>query len=221
MIESSRANVRSRYRILTVLGAVVAVFAVCALLRRPILREAGRLLTFSDPVAAADIIVVTEWDATDGALLDAADLVQDGIASRVAILLTPPVPADRELARRGIHREPISVYLVGMLHSLGVKTVEIIPSTADGTGAEGEVLTAWCDERQFRSVVVVSSPDHSRRVRRVLNRWMRHHPTRIAVHTARYSDFDPERWWETHNGIRWELEGMGKLIVDVALHPIS
>ena len=219
MNKPSCANVRSRYALLTVL-VMLTVLAVCVLARRPILREAGRALVFSDPLQSSDVIVVTEWDG-EGALLKAADLVHADIAPRVAILLTPNQPSDRELELRGVRREPISEYFVKILHSLGVQTVEIISQRADGTTGEGEVLPVWCDEHGFTTVLVVSSPDHSRRVRRVLHRSMRNHRTKIIVRTAAFSDFDPERWWQTHDGVRLELEGMGKLLVDLVRHPIS
>jgi hypothetical protein len=41
------------------------------------------------------------------------------------------------------------------------------------------------------------------------------------VHTTAFSDFDPERWWETHDGVRTEIQGLEKLLVDVVLHPLS
>jgi hypothetical protein len=175
---------------------------------------------YSDRLEPADVIVVTEWDE-EGALIYAADLVHSGIAPRVAILLTPAAPADQELERRGIQREPMSRYLTRILHELGVQDVELIPERADGTTAEGNILPAWCDAHRFTSVVLVSSADHSRRVHRVLHRSMRNPHTKIVVRTATFSDFDPEHWWQTHEGIRLELEGMGKLLVDMVRHPIS
>jgi hypothetical protein len=50
---------------------------------------------------------------------------------------------------------------------------------------------------------------------------MQGHPTRVTVQPARYSNFDPDRWWETHNGIRTEIIEFQKLLLDVVLHPIS
>jgi hypothetical protein len=42
------------------------------------------------------------------------------------------------------------------------------------------------------------------------------HPT-----SARYSDFDPDRWWGSRGGIRIEIEELEKLLLDVVRHPIS
>ena len=38
---------------------------------------------------------------------------------------------------------------------------------------------------------------------------------------ARYSSFDPDRWWETRGGVRIEIIELQKLVLDVVLHPMS
>jgi hypothetical protein len=48
---------------------------------------------------------------------------------------------------------------------------------------------------------------------------MKDQPTRVTVHYARYSRFDPDRWWETHDGTRIELEELEKLLLDIVRHP--
>lgn len=94
-------------------------------------------------------------------------------------------------------------------------------SRVDGTEDEGRVLPAWSDENHFRSMVVVATKDHSRRMRRVLDRVMKGHPTRVMVQPARYSIFDPNRWWETRDGVRTGIVELQKLLLDVVLHPTS
>jgi uncharacterized SAM-binding protein YcdF (DUF218 family) len=100
-------------------------------------------------------------------------------------------------------------------------TIEHIPGVITGTETEAETLLAWCADRQYRSVVVVSNSDHSRRTRRVFRRSMRGHGLNVSVRSARYSTFDPDRWWATRAGIRTEIVEFQKLLLDVARHPIS
>ena len=94
-------------------------------------------------------------------------------------------------------------------------------SRIDGTEAEGQELPLWCDEQHLRSIVVVATKDHSRRLARVLDRAMKGHATRFMVQAARYSSFDPDRWWETRGGVRTEIVEFQKLVLDVLLHPMS
>ena len=74
-----------------------------------------------------------------------------------------------------------------------------IPKAGAGTEGEGQILTRWCHQHEFRSVVFVVARDHSRRIRRVVDRVITGHATRVTVQPARYSSFDPDRWWETRD----------------------
>ena len=196
--------------------AIVAVPAV----REPVLRAAGWALVVNEPVAPVDIIVVT-LDSGGAGALEAADLVQSGIATRVAVFTDPPSGEDHEFIRRGLPYEDASARQIRQLRSLGVTDVVEIPRTDAGTEGEGQVLPPWCDQHQFRSIVFVAARDHSRRLRRVLDRVMKGHPTRVTVRPERYSSFDPDRWWETRGGIRTEIIELQKPLLDVVLHPLS
>jgi hypothetical protein len=50
---------------------------------------------------------------------------------------------------------------------------------------------------------------------------MKGHPRRVMVQPARYSIFDPDRWWETRDGVRSEIVELQKLVLEVVLHPLS
>jgi uncharacterized SAM-binding protein YcdF (DUF218 family) len=188
--------------------------------REPVLRAAGWALIVNEPVAPADIIVIVAGIAGAGAL-EAADLVQSGIATRVAVFADPPSGENHEFIRRGLPYEDGAARQIRQLRWLGVTDVVQIPRTDVGTEGEAQVLPPWCDQHQFQSIVLVAARDHSRRLRRVLDRAMKGHPTRVTVRPARYSNFDPDRWWETRGGVRTEIVELQKLVLDVVLHPMS
>jgi hypothetical protein len=50
---------------------------------------------------------------------------------------------------------------------------------------------------------------------------MQGHPTRVTIQPARYSSFDPDRWWESRGGVRTEVVELQKLVLEIVLHPIS
>jgi hypothetical protein len=209
-----------RWASILVVVALTA-FATAAIhpVRDSLLRAAGWALVVNEPVASADIIVLSIDSGPAGAL-EAADLVQSGISKRVAVFTNPPSGEDHEFIRRGLPYEDAAARQIRRLRWLGVTDVVQI-SRVDGTEGEGRVLPLWCDERQLRSIVVVATKDHSRRLRRVLDRAMKGHSTRVTVQPARYSNFDPDRWWETRGGIRTEIFELQKLALDIVLHPIS
>jgi hypothetical protein len=212
---------RTWLRALLAVAVAFALVAVVPTLRVPILRAVGGVLVAADPIGAADIIVVAS-DADGAGVLEAADLVHGGVSTRVAVFADPPDPVvDREFLRRGVPYDDAGARATRQLRALGVDDVEQIPRGVTGTEDEGRVLPDWCHGRQFRFVVVVCTPDHARRLRRVLRRSMRGQATRIAVWPARYADFDPNRWWETRRGIRIAVVEMEKLVLDLVRHPIS
>jgi hypothetical protein len=197
-------------------AAIVAVPSIRGL----VLREAGWVLVINEPVASADIIVIS-GDSGGAGALEAADLVQRGIATRVAVFADPPSGEDHEFIRRGLPYEDRAARQIRQLRWLGVTDVVQIPVTEAGTQAEQQVLPLWCDQHQFRSIVFVASRHHSRRVRRVLDRNMKGHPTRVTVRPEHYSSFDPDRWWKTRDGVRTEIVELQKLVLDAVLHPLS
>jgi hypothetical protein len=203
---------------------LVAATIVAVPVREPLLRAAGWALVINEPIAPADIIVVSAAASGAGAL-EAADLVQRGIATRVAVFSDPPTGEDHEFIRRGLPYEDAAARQIRQLKWLGVTDVVQIPRTEAeaeaGTEGESQVLPPWCDQHQFQSIVLVTARDHSRRWRRVLNRVMKGHPTRVTVQPSRYSSFDPDRWWKTRGGVRTEISEFQKLVLEALLHPLS
>jgi hypothetical protein len=204
----------------TLVALAAATIVAVPSVREPVLRAAGWALVVNEPVTPADIIVVSPDSGGAGAL-EAADLVQSGIATRVAVFSDPPSGEDHEFIRRGLPYEDAGARQIRQLRWLGVTDVVQIPRTDVGTEGEGQALPPWCDHHQFRSIVFLAARDHSRQTRRVLDRAMKGHPARVTVQPERYSSFDPDRWWETRSGIRTKIVELQKLVFDVVLHPIS
>jgi uncharacterized SAM-binding protein YcdF (DUF218 family) len=210
-----------RWAIVLVALALVA-FAIAAIpsVRESVLRAAGwALVVNSEPVAPADIIVLA-LDSGGAGALEAADLVQSGVSKRVAVFDEPPSREHNEFTRRGLPYEDAGARQVRELTTLGVMDVVHI-SKVNGTGDEGQILPQWSDDQHIRSMVVVAAKDHSQRMRRVLDRAMKGHPTDVTVRAAHYSGFDPNQWWKTRAGVRTEIVELQKLLLDLALHPVS
>lgn len=209
---------RWRSRVLGVALSITAATFCLYLAREPIFRGIGATLVVRDSVAPADVIVLT-LDSGGAGALEVADLVQTGIASQVAVFADPPNAEDNEFIRRGLPFEDQAARQIQQLKMLGLRNIVRIPGPVTGTRDESQVLPAWCDQHRFRSVVVVATTDHSRRLRRVLDRSMKGHLTRVTVRPSRYSAFDPQHWWEDRDGTRTAIIELQKLLLDVALHP--
>jgi hypothetical protein len=199
--------------------AIIGVLVIPAS-RTAVLRSVGWMLVAQDPLRPVDGIVIAV-DARDSGVLEASDLVRSGLSRSVAVFADEPDPVDLELVRRGIPYEDYSAQQARLLRALGVEHVEVIPHSITGTEDEGRIFPAWCDEHQLRSVIVVTSADHTRRLRRVFRRTMKGRATTVIVRGSRYSEFDPDHWWQKRSGIRIEITELEKLLFDFVRYPIS
>ena len=213
-------TLRSRWAIILLALATLSIVITGSVpaWRSSVLAAVGWTLVAEDPPAKADIVVISTNGLQSG-ILEAADLVHSGFASRVAIFRPPVSRAASELERRGVKTSSEKEAAIQFLHELGVAEVAIIPSTV-GTVDEGDVLKRWCIANNIHSILFVSVPDHSRRTRRVLNRALGQYGVKVMVRYTRFSEYDPNAWWRTRGGQRVQLVETEKLLLDLLRHPL-
>ncbi len=215
---------RYGWRLSTVALVSVALAVACATaiapLRTGLLRSMGRFLVATDELQHADVVVLSV-DSDGAGVLEATDLVHGHVADRVALFADPPDAVDREFLRRGVAYHNTAAVSVSQLHDLGIDAVEVIPRTVGGTDDESHDLAGWCAEHRYRTVVFVSTLDHSRRTARILARATRGRGLAVRVRGSPYSEFDPNAWWQSRTGVRTEIVESEKLLADMLLHPLS
>jgi hypothetical protein len=211
---------KSRVLLLCLFIALALVVAIRPL-RHFLLRIPGQALVIPAPnVQSADIIVIAV-DANGAGVLQAADLVHAGISHRVAVFADPPSAVDREFLRRGLPYYDAAAVSTQQLQQLGINDIENIPRSVTGSEDEGRLLPTWCAQAHLKSVVLVVNADHSRRLQRILRRAMKGRPESVIVFPSRYTDFDPNAWWQTRGNARTEIEEFQKLTWDFIRHPLS
>jgi hypothetical protein len=212
-----RPAVRWAIGVLSLVTLAALIVASAPDLRHSLLRSAGWMLVAEDPPAKADIIVIST-DAMGAGILEAADLAHAGFAGRIAIFDRPVTRMSLEFARRGVQPLDLKSVSIQLLHELGITDIVVIPAVV-GTVDEGKVLQQWCAANSIHSILFVSVADHSRRTRRVLDRTLSPRGVRVMVRYARYSEFDPDTWWQTRGGQRVQAVETEKLLVDLLRHP--
>lgn len=212
-----------RLRVAAVLVAALFVAAGSALvpaIRDPVLRAAGHALVSEDTLAPADIIVLAP-DVGEAGVLEAADLIAQGWSQRVAILAPPLPPLADEFERRKVAYTDEGMHYLRLLYMLGVDQAALVRMATGGTSEAGRFLPGWSAQRRVRTILLITSTDHSRRMQRVMRRHFSNSSVRVSVRRARYSAFAPERWWKNRGTLRTGLIELEKLAVDVVGHPFS
>jgi uncharacterized SAM-binding protein YcdF (DUF218 family) len=185
--------VTARARGLVVAALVLVALAVFA--HGPALRLIGRALVVDDPVAKADAIVVVAG-GTPSREETAATLFREGFAPDV-VLSNPFTPARvRHLITMGARRLDYQGEARVVLEHRGVpaKAIVALPQPVKTTEAELKVVGELARSRGWRRVILVTSPQHSRRVKLV---WSRQAPPDIQsiLRVVQDDDFLDGDWW--------------------------
>lgn len=163
----------------------------------------------NEPATSAEVIIVLGDDNFAGdRAFQAAELFRSGIA--------PVVVASGRMLRANAG---IADIMEHDLQSFGIPAGSIVkfPHRAANTQEEAQALAGLVASRGWKRVLIVTSNYHARRTRFIFERVL---PPSVSVRvsSARDSDFDPSRWWETRQGqklflgellgyalARWEL----------------
>jgi len=186
-----------RCRLMIVLAlAVIVTSWVCA---APYL---GSYLILEKPLASADALLVLSGSAAyKERTQKAAELYKQGVAPRIFI----SDDGGRGGWSRTEERNPTFVELEQReLIASGVlpDAIKILPGRVSGTDSEAKALAAELEIVPLRSVVLVTSPYHTRRAFWIFDEMFANKGVEIGIEhsplTSRYKD--PATWWLSVRG---------------------
>jgi uncharacterized SAM-binding protein YcdF (DUF218 family) len=191
------------FKLLFLMFLVVFV-AILYLARHPILRFAGDFWIVDEVPQVSDVIVILSDDnyGADRAA-KTAQLFNSGMAPRILASgrLLRPYAGIEELMQHD-------------LKALGVPANAIVPVTHRATNtreeatADAQVVAA----HGWKKVLLVTSNYHTRRANYIFERVL---PagTELRVISAPDSEYDPNTWWHTRNGLkRFLYESTGYIV---------
>lgn len=182
----------SRNRNRVILTAIACVFLALAVLA---FFGVGRWLVVEDPVGKASAIAVLSGRMPMRAL-EAAKLYRQGYATEV--WLTHTAEPGESLKAMGIPFEGEEVYSARVLVHEGVpaSAIHVLQPPIVNTADEMRVISKALEGQKDRSVILVTSKPHTRRVH-VLWRKLAPGECRAIVRAASEDPFAPRHWWRT------------------------
>jgi uncharacterized SAM-binding protein YcdF (DUF218 family) len=185
-----------------VLFITAVLWVLAGVYREPMLAAVGRFLIVSHPLERADLVVCLGGSPVDRGL-EAAELVEEGYAPRILISREDPPDAIESLRSRGVAFPESHELTYDMLIALGLPPESLIvpDEPASSTAEEAEQVQRLAIAEGFSNLVVVTSPQHSRRAW-IAFRPMLDHGISVKVRPSRFSGFEPENWWKTHRYAR-------------------
>ena len=172
------------------LGSVILLTLVIAVVG---FRGVGRWLDREDALSHADVIFVFSGAmphrAEEGGRVYAMGYAPEVWLSR------PDSPED-DLAKLGIHFVGEEDYNRQILVHAGVPetAIHVLPDKVVNTEQEVEELARDLRRADKTSVILITSPEHTRRVWTLWHKLAGDKPTAL-VHAAHNDPFDPHHWW--------------------------
>jgi uncharacterized SAM-binding protein YcdF (DUF218 family) len=183
---------RKKRRLWPVLLGLLLILVVAGIV---VFRGIGYWLIVEDPLQSADAIVVLSGGLPFRAV-EAARLYHAGYAPEVWV--TKPVGYTRDLEPMGIQYIGDEAYSREVLLHFGVpaSAIRILETPILSTEEEIGVITKQANQTGKARVIIVTSPPHTRRVRRLWKVLVDGHP-RAIVRSSPGDPFDPGHWWHT------------------------
>ena len=179
---------------------VVVLLAILYLVRVPLLRFAGEFWIVDDAPEASDVIIVLSGDNYDAVrAARAAALFRAGLAPHV-------VATGRALRSYATTTELMKRDLVDH----GVPAAAIIPLThhADDTREEAVAVSEFVASHGWKKILLVTSNYHTRRAEYIYERTLPS-GTQLRVISAPDTEYDPQSWWRTREGVKLFLHEAG------------
>jgi uncharacterized SAM-binding protein YcdF (DUF218 family) len=172
---------------------VLAAFAILGIVAVILARGAAHWLVRPDPLTHADVIVVLSGGLPYRAE-GTADVYQQGYAPLVWV--SRPAGPQEELAEIGVHYIGEEEYNREAIVARGVpeSAVQILPESIEDTEQEIEEISRVMRRDGKRTVIIVTSPEHTRRVRALWSRLAGNDLT-LIVRGAAEDPIDLDHWW--------------------------
>ena len=184
-------------------GAIV--LAPVILLSALTVPRLGAWLVVEDALAKSDAIIVLGGTMYERPL-EAVELHKEGWAPRIYLFRQVVDWGEAELiARQFAYTREVDVQ-IDVMQRLGVDRAAIgILEQANSTAEEADYVFEVANREKLRSVIIVTSKQHTRRARLVMARRLRPLGTTVIVRSSRYDRSDVDRWWANRSTMRFTL----------------
>jgi len=176
---------------------VIGVIGLMVLAAPFVLDHLGRRLIVGDPLVKADVIIVLAGDDNGERVAEGAELFRAGYAPYMLMSGGP-------LAWKLTYAE----WMKKQATESGVPAARILLQDRSRSTIEDARFSLPIVKQQgFKSVILVTSPQHSRRAGKVFRQIFGREQIKVMVRPVAKSEFKPDRWWRRYEDralVVWE-----------------
>lgn len=172
----------------------------------------GAWLVVEDPLEKADAVIVLGGTLYERPM-EAVELYREGWVPRIYLFQEIADWGEALLVERNFPYTREVDLQIEVMGRLGVPSEAIgILDAANSTAEEADHVLALVTREKFSRVIVVTSKQHTRRARLVMNRKMNPAGVRVIVRPSRFDRSDVDRWWTNRSTLRFTLFEMQRLL---------
>ena len=188
-------HMKKRYKLL--LGLLVLLL-FAGLFRTTLYGLAGNWLMVEDKLEQADAIFLLGGGAFDR-VNETVILLEQGFADKV-ICSGAWIPGVLKLLKNELMEAEVS--RIGLVKNNGVDQANVdVILEGTSTKEESELILAYCQKHQFKTVIVLSSKFHTRRVSMVFKPLLEPAGIKVIIHGAPSSRYSEAEWWKYESGM--------------------
>ncbi len=196
-----------------VLLLIFILYMVVSYFYAPILVEMGKFLVVKDQVERSELLVCLMGQPVERGL-EAADLYHLGLTGKVFFAREALPDGFDALRERGVDYPETYELLHELLLALGVpaKAIMLSEGLVDSTMDEALVVRSLAKRSGIKSIIVVTSPTHTRRALMAFRKALKGMEIKISIVPSSYSGFDPMNWWKEEKYVQEVLMEYLKLM---------
>lgn len=182
-------------RKVAIFAIVMVAFLVLALARGRLLGIVGKTLIKNDPLERAELAVVLSGAYWDRAR-EAADIYREGYTQRILVMRELKPVGYEDMLEIGIKvplKDEVNQKILSYYH-VPSSAIVLMDEEANSTAQEAELLQRYVQAHGVGSVIVITSPYHTRRACLTISSRLRGR-VKVICHPSRYDDFYPQAWW--------------------------
>ena len=184
---------------------VALVAAPLLLISAIALPRLGAWLVVEDPLQKADAIIVLGGTMYERPL-EAVELLAEGWADRVFLFQQVVDWGEASLIERQVPYTREVDLQIEVMQRLGVDKSRIaVLEQANSTADEADYVFQLASREKFRRLIVITSRQHTRRARLVMNRRLDDIGVQVIVRASRFDRSDVDRWWANRSTLRFTL----------------
>jgi len=192
---------------------LAVIYILVSYYHAPILMQVGRYLVVEHPPQKSDLIVCLAGANIERGLA-AAEAYEKGFAPHIFISKEEPLDGYELVKERGVNYPENTDLLIMLLEGLRVPRPAIFISdgVVKNTWEEAMAIREFVQRKGLRSLMVITSPIHSRRAWLTYRKVFKDLDVRILMIPSKYSGFKPEKWWGKRRYVRDVIIEYEKLI---------